>query len=216
MTLSFETRDALPMLGAVAASEKRQPGVDSSAIFCADRERRSAEETRMAKHIDYSISHTALGKLLIAATARGVCRVAFGESEAELEALLKAELPFAALVRDEVALKPWSEALASYVDGHAQRLDVPLDVAGSRFRMRVWEALRAIPRGSTRSYAEVARSLGAPHGARAVGQACARNPVAIAIPCHRVLAADGTLGGYAFGLARKRALLEREGALSPK
>jgi AraC family transcriptional regulator of adaptative response/methylated-DNA-[protein]-cysteine methyltransferase len=166
----------------------------------------------MERRIDYTIPDTTLGKLLVAASERGVCRVAFGASDGELEALLRKELPFAALVRDDVGLKPWSEALVSYVDGHAERLDVPLDVAGSRFRLRVWEALRAIPRGATRSYAEVARSIGAPRGARAVAQACARNPVAIAIPCHRVVGSGGKLGGYAFGLARKRALLAREGA----
>ena len=169
----------------------------------------------MARRIDYTVSQTSLGCLLVAATERGVCRVAFGESEAELEGMLRAELPFARLERDDVGLKPWSEALVSYVDGHAARLELPLDVSASRFRLRVWEALRAIPRGATQSYSEVARSIGAPRAARAVAQACAGNPVAVLIPCHRVVAAGGGLGGYAFGASRKRALLEREGALAP-
>jgi AraC family transcriptional regulator of adaptative response/methylated-DNA-[protein]-cysteine methyltransferase len=167
----------------------------------------------MAGHIHFTISGTSLGSLLVAATERGVCRVAFGESEAELERMLRAELPFAEVERDDVGLKRWSDALVAYVDGHAERLDLPLDVAGSRFRMRVWEALRAIPRGETQSYSCVARSIGAPRAARAVAQACATNPVAVVIPCHRVVAAGGGLGGYAFGLERKRALLTREGAL---
>ena len=168
----------------------------------------------MARRIDYSISHTTLGLVLLAATERGVCRVAFGESEAELESLLRAELPFAQVERDDVGLKRWSDAVIGYVDGHATRLDLPLDVAASRFRLRVWEALRAIPRGATRSYSEVARSIGAPRAARAVAQACAGNPVAVLIPCHRVVAAGGGLGGYAYGATRKRVLLEREGALT--
>ena len=167
----------------------------------------------MARHIHFTISGTSLGSLLVAATERGVCRVAFGESEAELERMLRAELPFAEVERDDVGLKRWSDELVAYVDGHAARLDLPLDVAGSRFRMRVWEALRAIPHGETQSYSGVARSIGAPRAARAVAQACATNPAAVVIPCHRVVAADGGLGGYAFGLERKRALLTREGAL---
>jgi len=167
----------------------------------------------MTRRIDYTISHTTLGPLLLAATERGVCRVAFGESEAELESLLRAELPFARVERDDVGLKTWSDAVVGYVDGHAARLDRPVDVAASRFRLRVWEALRAIPRGATRSYSEVARTIGAPRAARAVAQACAGNPVAVLIPCHRVVSADGGLGGYAYGPARKRILLQREGAL---
>ena len=97
-----------------------------------------------------------------------------------------------------------------YVDGHSTRLDFPLDVSGSRFERRVWAALRRIPRGETRTYGEVASSLGVEKGARAVGRACASNPVALAIPCHRAVAKGGELGGYRWGIARKRSLLERE------
>jgi AraC family transcriptional regulator of adaptative response/methylated-DNA-[protein]-cysteine methyltransferase len=152
-----------------------------------------------------------LGRLLVAATERGVCHVRLGADDAELEAGLAAEFPFAALRRDDAALAPWADAVACYAEGRTPRLHVPLDVRGSRFEQRVWDALRAIPRGATRSYGEVAAALGMPRAARAVGRACARNPVALVVPCHRVVAQGGGLGGYRYGLARKRALLEREG-----
>ena len=120
------------------------------------------------------------------------------------------EFPFAELRENPVRLEPWSDALVSYVDGHSTDLEVPLDVSGRRFQRRVWNALSGIPRGDTRTYSEVADSLGVPKGARAVARACASNPAAVAIPCHRVVAKSGELGGYRWGLARKRALLQRE------
>lgn len=151
-----------------------------------------------------------LGRLLVAATERGVCHVRLGADDTELEAGLATEFPFAVLRRDDAGLAPWAGAVADYATGSTPRLIVPLDVRGSRFEQRVWEALRAIPRGATRSYGEVAATLGMPRAARAVGGACARNPVALVVPCHRVVAHDGGLGGYRYGLERKRALLERE------
>ncbi len=151
-----------------------------------------------------------LGFLLLAATPRGVCHVRFADDEAGLEPDLAAEFPFTALRRDEVGLKPWVDPLLAYVDGHAIEVRLRLDVAGSRFQHRVWKALSAIPRGETRSYAAVARSLGQPRAARAVARACSANPVAVLIPCHRVVASDGGLGGYRWGMERKRALLEVE------
>jgi AraC family transcriptional regulator of adaptative response/methylated-DNA-[protein]-cysteine methyltransferase len=162
--------------------------------------------------IGYTLFECSLGRMLVAATRRGLCHVAFGEGEGELLAGLARRFPFAAPERDDVGLKPWAERLADYVEGHARRLDVPLDVGGTRFQREVWSALRRIPRGTTRSYGEIARDLGRARGARAVARACAANPVAVAIPCHRVVPARGGVGGYAFGSARKRALLEREGA----
>jgi AraC family transcriptional regulator of adaptative response/methylated-DNA-[protein]-cysteine methyltransferase len=164
--------------------------------------------------IGFTVATTELGCLLVAGTRRGVCRVAFGDDAAALEALLRSERPYARFERDPAALAPWVDALLDYLAGRSARLSVPIDVSGSRFRMRVWEALAAIPRGETRSYAGLARSLGAPRSARAVAAACAANPVAVAIPCHRVIETGGGLGGYRWGLARKRALLEREGALA--
>jgi AraC family transcriptional regulator of adaptative response/methylated-DNA-[protein]-cysteine methyltransferase len=165
----------------------------------------------MTHRIDYALAATSLGTLLVAATPRGVCRIAFGASEAELESQLASLLPFATLRRDDAGLARFVARIADYVEGRTTTLDLPLDVRGSAFRRRVWDALAAIPRGTTRSYADVARSIGMPRSARAVANACAANPVAIAIPCHRVVASDGSLGGYRWGIERKRVLLAREG-----
>jgi len=161
--------------------------------------------------IDFSIAPCSLGRMLVAGTPRGVCFVAFAECESELRERLATRFPFAAPERDDVRLKPWVERLGAYVDGLAARLDVPLDVGGTRFQRDVWAALRRIPRGRTRTYGEIAAGLGRERGARAVARACAANPVPVAIPCHRVVPASGGAGGYAWGTARKRALLEREG-----
>jgi AraC family transcriptional regulator of adaptative response/methylated-DNA-[protein]-cysteine methyltransferase len=159
--------------------------------------------------IAWTVVETSLGALLVAASERGVCRVAFGRNEAELAALLARDLPFARLERGGSRVAAFAAALAASVEGGAARLELPLDVAGSHFQRRVWDALRAIPRGEVRSYGAVARSLGAPGAARAVAQACAANPVAVAVPCHRVVGSAG-LGGYRYGVSRKQALLERE------
>ncbi len=160
--------------------------------------------------IEYAIAECSLGWLLVAATARGVCHVRFGDSSDEAEAGLRAEFPFAELAENEIRLKEWLEPLLSYIDGGNPTLHLPLDVRGSRFQRRVWDALCAIPRGETRSYGELAVSLGSPRGARAVARACATNPVAVAVPCHRVVAKDGSPGGYRYGIARKQALLRLE------
>jgi AraC family transcriptional regulator of adaptative response/methylated-DNA-[protein]-cysteine methyltransferase len=163
--------------------------------------------------IHYCVRDCALGCLLVAATPRGVCFVRFGGGQPELEQRLKNAFPFAAIERaDAGAVVAWGEALADYVDGRASSAEVPLDVSGSRFEQRVWAALRQIPQGETRSYSEIARAVGNPRGARAVARACAENPAAVVIPCHRVIEASGALGGYGGGVSRKRALLEREGA----
>jgi AraC family transcriptional regulator of adaptative response/methylated-DNA-[protein]-cysteine methyltransferase len=160
--------------------------------------------------ISFTIRDTALGQLLVAASERGVCHVRFGESEAELERALARELPSARLERDDARLAAWAGALARAAAGEGDAGDVPLDVAGSRFQRRVWDALRAIPRGRTLAYGDVAAALGAPHAARAVANACAANPVALAIPCHRVVPKSGGTGGYRYGAWRKRALLAGE------
>lgn len=168
---------------------------------------------KTAPAIAYCVRECALGCLLVAATERGVCFVRFGGGEPELEQRLKGAFPYAPLVRaEEGAVVGWGEALADYVDGRRDSAEVPLDVSGSRFEERVWAALRQIPQGETRSYSEIARALGNPRAARAVARACAENPAAVVIPCHRVIEAAGTLGGYGGGVSRKRALLEREGA----
>ncbi len=169
--------------------------------------------------IRYAIADSPLGRLLLAATDHGICAVKLGESDAELEALLKAEYPAAEIRRDESGLREWVAALLEHIGGERARMDVPIDIRGTDFQRRVWEALLTIPYGSTRSYGDVARSLGHPRAARAVARACASNPAAVVVPCHRVVRSDGALGGYRWGLERKQALLaterERTGAPQP-
>jgi AraC family transcriptional regulator of adaptative response/methylated-DNA-[protein]-cysteine methyltransferase len=160
--------------------------------------------------IAYTIRKTSLGWLLVAATARGVCHVRFGDSDQTLEGDLAAEFPYAPLRRDDAGTRRWADVLLAWVEGRGSHLEVPLDVRGSCFQRRVWDALRAIPCGTTRSYGELAASLGRSGAARAVARACAANPVAVAIPCHRVVERGGGLGGYRWGAWRKRALLARE------
>ena len=151
-----------------------------------------------------------LGWLLVAGTERGVCAVMLGEARQGLLDELRAEFPWAELGAGPAPLDEWAEVLVALAAGREPGRELPLDVRGSRFQRRVWRALRAIPRGETRSYGELARALGAPQGARAVARACASNPVALGIPCHRVIGADGALRGYRWGVDRKRALLDRE------
>ena len=161
-------------------------------------------------NINYTVVDSSLGRLLVAATGRGVCSVQFGDSDEELSAALAAEYPSAAVVRDGAGLGEWVKTLLRHVEGEQPELDLPLDLRATAFRSRVWEELRRIPYGETRSYGEVARAIGQPAAVRAVASACAANPVALATPCHRVVREGGAPGGYRWGLARKRELLERE------
>jgi AraC family transcriptional regulator, regulatory protein of adaptative response / methylated-DNA-[protein]-cysteine methyltransferase len=160
--------------------------------------------------IRYTIVTSPLGRLLVAATERGVCRVGMGDSDRFLESDLRREFPVAGIRRDDSALRPWSGALVKQLNGWKPRTELPLDIRATAFQMRVWDTLRRIPLGSTRSYAEVARAVSKPRAARAVARACATNPVAILIPCHRVVRGDGSLGGYHWGIKRKEALLAKE------
>jgi AraC family transcriptional regulator of adaptative response/methylated-DNA-[protein]-cysteine methyltransferase len=162
--------------------------------------------------IAYTVVPCPLGRLLVAATPRGICRIALGRRAGALARDLRAEFPAAAIRRDRGALAAWVAAILRYLDGRGRELDLPLDVRATAFQRRVWEALRKIPYGSTRSYSAVARALGQPRATRAVARACAANPAALVIPCHRVVRADGGLGGYRWGIARKRALLAAERA----
>jgi len=157
-----------------------------------------------------------LGLLLLGATDRGICFLQFGESAGELVAELRREYPAA---RHEPMREPhskefdrWAAALNAYLSGQPVRLDLPLDVRSTVFRMKVWDYLRTIPAGEVRSYGEVAAAIGQPRAARAVGHACAENRVALLIPCHRVIRGGGDLGGYRWGVARKRILLDTERA----
>jgi AraC family transcriptional regulator, regulatory protein of adaptative response / methylated-DNA-[protein]-cysteine methyltransferase len=160
--------------------------------------------------IGYTTVETSLGTLLVAGTERGLCLVRFGGSAAALARELHREFPAAQVVADEPRVSLWARALSAQVDGIKPSSLVPLDVQATAFQWRVWQELRRIPFGKTRSYRQIAAAVGRPRAARAVARACATNPTAVAIPCHRVVREDGALGGYRWGLQRKQALLERE------
>ncbi|WP_374944502.1 methylated-DNA--[protein]-cysteine S-methyltransferase, partial [Sphingomonas sp.] len=158
--------------------------------------------------IRWTIAATSLGALLIAATERGLCRVAFDEDDATL----RERFPMAEIAEGDGALAALAEQVVAAVESPDRDRDLPLDVRGTAFQEAVWQALRTIPPGETRSYAELAALAGNATAVRAVGSACGANPVAIVVPCHRVRRTDGTVGGYAYGADRKRALLKRERA----
>lgn len=160
--------------------------------------------------IGYTIVDSTLGRLLIAATERGVCSVCLGDSDEPLEKALREEYPLAAIACDSRGLQAHVRQIREHLAGRALTLDLPVDVQATAFQWKVWQALRDIPYGETRSYSEIARSIGRPRAVRAVGHACATNRVAVVIPCHRAVRQDGSLGGYRWGLERKRALLDRE------
>jgi AraC family transcriptional regulator, regulatory protein of adaptative response / methylated-DNA-[protein]-cysteine methyltransferase len=159
--------------------------------------------------IRYSIAETPVGRLLLAATARGVCSIQFGDSDTTLEGALRREYPQAEIVRNDKQLTGWVRAVRNRIRGE-NTASLPLDIRATAFQRLVWEQLRAIPSGVTRSYSEIAKRIGKPRAARAVARACATNPVAVAIPCHRVVREDGALGGYRWGIQRKRKLLALE------
>jgi len=158
----------------------------------------------------YATALTPVGRALIAGTERGVVSVSLGDSEADLVSLLKEEYPHAKLSRDPKGLKRQIRALLQYFDGRRLSDAFPLDVPATAFQRKVWKALQDIPQGTTRTYREIAREIGQPTAARAVAGACATNPLAVAIPCHRVIREDGSLAGYRWGLGRKRRLLALE------
>jgi AraC family transcriptional regulator of adaptative response/methylated-DNA-[protein]-cysteine methyltransferase len=160
--------------------------------------------------IRYLVTDSPLGRLLLAATERGVCAVSLGDRDAELEAWLRREYPAATIARDDAELRAWVDELLAHLSGRQPHLDLPLDVRATAFQWRVWQALRAIPYGGTRTYGEIAAALGRPTAARAVARACATNPAAVVIPCHRAVREGGGLGGYRWGVGRKEALLEQE------
>jgi AraC family transcriptional regulator of adaptative response/methylated-DNA-[protein]-cysteine methyltransferase len=160
--------------------------------------------------ISYTLTNSALGRLLLAATERGVCAVSLGDTDAPLEAFLKSEYPAAEIRRDDARLKRYVEQLLRHLEGQRPHLDLPLDVQATAFQWRVWQELQAIPYGRTRSYREIARRIKRPSAVRAVARACATNPVALVVPCHRVVRSDGGLGGYRWGIERKAKLLAQE------
>ena len=160
--------------------------------------------------ITYTITPCPLGYLLVAATPKGICAVRLGDSEAELTTTLVGEFSSATLLRSDETLLPWVSTMQDYLHGGHPQMDLPLDIRATAFQRRVWTALQQIPYGSTRSYSEVAEAIGQPTAARAVARACATNPVALVIPCHRVVREDGSLSGYRWGIERKEALLAQE------
>ncbi len=162
--------------------------------------------------IAWTAAPCALGLLLVAATERGICFVALDDSEDALLAELEAEFPQAEIVPDIGILESWTAEVLRRIGGAPARDSLPLDVRATAFQQRVWRALTDIPQGETRTYSEIARALGKPSAQRAVGRACATNPVSIVIPCHRAKRSDGSLAGYRWGIGRKEALIEAEKA----
>ena len=162
--------------------------------------------------IRFAVGVCSLGQVLVAASERGVCAILLGDSPAVLASDLAARFPRARLLEGGAEFQEQLQSVIAFVDRPAAGLDLPLDVRGTAFQERVWQALRAVPAGVTTNYTELAQAIGAPRAVRAVAGACAANPLAIAIPCHRVLRSDGNLSGYRWGVERKRELLAREQA----
>lgn len=162
--------------------------------------------------IHYTIAGCPLGKILVAATEKGICAVSLADTDRELESFLKKEYPSATLKPDPAFLKPAVAKLVSHLKGDTLALDLPLDVSATAFQWRVWSELRKIPYGRTRTYSDIARAIGSPGAVRAVARACATNPAALVIPCHRVIRSDNSLSGYRWGVERKQKLLSREKA----
>src|SRR5271156_2057305 len=166
--------------------------------------------------IAYAFVSSALGRLLMAGTSRGICSAAMGEADPTLVAELRGDYPLATIRvadpnrREDSRIGLWADALAAYTAGNSKMPAPPMDIRGTPFQFAVWEQLRAIPAGETRSYSEIARRVGRPRAIRAVGTAHGANPISIIIPCHRAIRASGHLGGYRWGLERKRQLLAME------
>ena len=164
------------------------------------------------EQIRYTVLESDLGRLLVATTTRGVCSLRFGENDRALEHELREEFSAAEIVREDKALKHISDQVKKLLAEPSAASSIPLDIRGTAFQQRVWNALREIPRGETRSYADIARIIGKPQAVRAVANACASNPVAVVVPCHRVVQKNGSLAGYRWGVQRKAVLLEKEHA----
>jgi AraC family transcriptional regulator of adaptative response/methylated-DNA-[protein]-cysteine methyltransferase len=173
-----------------------------------DKYRRGA----VAATIRYTCTDSPMGRMLIAATDKGICAIQFANSDEELESGLKHEFPFAIRRRDDAALRTWEQNLLRQMHGHKLNSSLPLDIQATAFQRKVWAHLQSIPFGSTQSYSEVAKAIRRPTATRAVARACATNRIAIAIPCHRVVRENGEMGGYRWGTGRKKTLLEMERA----
>lgn len=162
------------------------------------------------RRIRFGVGACDLGAILVAATEQGVCAILLGDEPAALAADLRARFPAAELIAGDAAFGEWMARAIAVVEAPGLPHDLPLDIGGTVFQQRVWDALRAIPPGATATYTQVAQAIGAPGASRAVALACGANPIAVAVPCHRVVRADGSLSGYRWGVGRKRQLLDRE------
>ena len=160
--------------------------------------------------IDFTISDSPLGRMLIARTSKGICGLKFGDDDAGLLSDLEKEYPHAEISRGENELRGYVERILKHLEGNMPAIDLPIDVRATAFQMKVWEELRKIPYGKTLSYSEVAEKIGNKKAVRAVASACARNQVAVVIPCHRVIGTNGKMSGYRWGIGRKKTLLEKE------
>lgn len=158
----------------------------------------------------YSVVTCPLGKLLVAVTDRGICKISLGDTAEDLIELLNKEFAKAERILDDEGVGYWVEKIIAYLEGWQPHLDLPLDIRATAFQMKVWQQLQKIPVGETRTYSDIADAIGQPTASRAVANACANNPVALVIPCHRIIRKDKSLGGYRWGMERKQALLQQE------
>lgn len=177
---------------------------------------RRYRERGRGERIRYSVVSSTLGQLLVASTDKGICAVQLGDDADALARLLHEEFSAAEIRRDDSAHADWVRGVVAIAEGRAPDLTLPLDVRGTAFQVQVWRALQKIPRGETRTYADVARSIGRPEAVRAVASACGANPAALVVPCHRVVQSGGGLGGYHWGIERKRRLLGSERKHEPQ
>jgi AraC family transcriptional regulator of adaptative response/methylated-DNA-[protein]-cysteine methyltransferase len=167
---------------------------------------------RVTAEIQFAVGECSLGSVLVGGSDRGICAILLGDDPDALGRELQDRFPRARLIGGDAAFERLVAKVAGFIEAPRRGLDLPLDLRGTAFQRRVWQALRKIPAGTTASYSEIARRIGAPKGVRAVAQACGANAIAVAIPCHRVVRSDGALSGYRWGVERKSALLQREAA----
>ena len=209
-----QVRRSLSEPGASVTDAIYEAGYSSSSRFYEGRKSRHEPHPfpggGLHETIRFATAPCELGLLLVAATERGVCSVMLGDEPAALERLLRQQFRAATIIPDATGMTEQVKAVLGAMTNHPAAGDIPLDVRATAFQARVWQALRQIPRGQTRSYAQLAQAIGQPTAVRAVARACATNPVAIAVPCHRVIGSDGSLTGYRWGVERKKKLLGME------
>ena len=202
--------------GASVTQSLYDAGFNASSRFYEEAPQRLGMNPKIYKNgatgqtIAYTVAESSLGWITVATTHQGVCAIEFGDTPEALVETLYTRFPKATLKQDEPAFTVWVSEVLAYIETPHEGLDLPLDIQGTAFQQRVWKALQHIPTGTTWSYARVAEQIGKPKAVRAVATACASNKIALAIPCHRVVRSDGSLGGYRWGTDRKRDLLQRE------